>query len=240
MKFKIDLKIFFVIFLFVLLKKIEVYILFMIFVIIHEMFHLLTGIILGYKIKTLKLEVIGMSMEFYEKEQKIRTNLNCKNIQSKSKLHKTKKLNFVKFKESNKNNIKKIIILFMGPISNLIIAFVFAILEMPVIVYINIIIAIFNLLPISPLDGGQILNRILRIIYGNKEAYRITNSLNTIIMSVITAISSILILYLKNISIVIILIFMWYLVFKENQKYNEIQKYFKCVHKLDKKSNYNI
>ena len=124
--------------------------------------------------------------------------------------------------------------------SNLIIASVFAILEMPVIVYINIIIAIFNLLPISPLDGGQILNRILRIIYGNKEAYRITNSLNTIIMSVITAVSSILILYLKNISIVIILIFMWYLVFKENQKYNEIQKYFKCVHKLDKKSNYNI
>ena len=240
MKFKINLKIFFVIFLFVLLKKIEVYILFMIFVIIHEMFHLLTGIILGYKIKTLKLEVIGMSMEFYEKEQKIRTNLNCKNIQSKSKSHKTKKLNFVKFKESNKDNIKKIIILFMGPISNLIIASVFAILEMPVIVYINIIIAIFNLLPISPLDGGQILNRILRIIYGNKEAYRITNSLNTIIISVITAISSILILYLKNISIVIILIFMWYLVFKENQKYNEIQKYFKCVHKLDKKSNYNI
>ena len=240
MKFKIDLKIFFVIFLFVLLKKIEVYILFMIFVIIHEMFHLLTGIILGYKIKTLKLEVIGVSIEFYEKEQKSRTNLKYKNIQSKSKLHKTKKLNFVKFKESNKDNIKKIIILFMGPISNLIIASVFAILEMPVIVYINIIIAIFNLLPISPLDGGQILNRILRIIYGNKEAYRITNSLNTIIMSVITAISSILILYLKNISIVIILIFMWYLVFKENQKYNEIQKYFKCVHKLDKKSNYNI
>ena len=240
MKFKINLKIFFVILLFVLLKKIEVYILFMIFVIIHEMFHLLTGIILGYKIKTLKLEVIGMSIDFYEKKKKIRTNLNCKNIQSKSKSHKTKKLNFVKFKESNKDNIKKIIILFMGPISNLIIAFVFAILEMPVIVYINIIIAIFNLLPISPLDGGQILNRILRIIYGNKEAYRITNSLNTIIMSVITAISSILILYLKNISIVIILIFMWYLVFKENQKYNEIQKYFKCVHKLDKKSNYNI
>ena len=209
MKFKINLKIFFVIFLFVLLKKIEVYILFMIFVIIHEMFHLLTGIILGYKIKTLKLEVIGMSIEFYEKEQKIRTNLNCKNIQSKSKSHKTKKLNFVKFKESNKDNIKKIIILFMGPISNLIIAFVFAILEMPVLVYINIIIVIFNLLPISPLDGGQILNRILRIIFGNKEAYTITNSLNTIIMSVITAISSILILYLKNISIVIILIFIF-------------------------------
>ena len=90
MKFKINLKIFFVIFLFVLLKKIEVYILFMIFVIIHEIFHLLTGIILGYKIKTLKLEVIGMSMEFYEKEQKIRTNLNCKNIQSKSRSHNLK------------------------------------------------------------------------------------------------------------------------------------------------------
>ena len=167
MEFKIDIKIFLVLFLFLIFKQLEMYILFMIFVIIHEIFHLLTGIILGYKIKTLKLEVIGMSIEFYEKEQKIRTNLNCKNIQSKSKSHKTKKLNFVKFKESNKDNIKKIIILFMGPISNLIIAFVFAILEMPVLVYINIIIVIFNLLPISPLDGGQILNRILRIIFGN-------------------------------------------------------------------------
>lgn len=210
MKFKIDKKICLVIFLFIIFNKLELYILFMFFAIIHEMFHLLTGVILGYKVKKIKVEIIGFSMEFYEKQQK------------------------------NNDNMKKIIILLAGPIFNILISLIFASLGIPIIFYINIVIAIFNLIPIYPLDGGQILNRLLRILYGTEKAYKITNSLNTIIMSIITAISSILILYIRNISIVIILIFMWYLVFKENKKYKEIQKYFKYVHKLDKKSNYNI
>ena len=188
MRIKINIQIFAIIIILILTKQIELYAWLMLFILIHELAHMFTGLFLKLKPKTLEIQPFGIGIVFES------------------------------FENTEKN---KIIIAIAGPL-------------------INIIIAIFNLLPISPLDGGQILNRILRIIFGNKEAYTITNSLNTIIMSVITAISSILILYLKNISIVIILIFMWYLVFKENQKYNEIQKYFKCVHKLDKKSNYNI
>ena len=218
MEFKIDIKIFLIAIVFLLVNQIEMYILFMLFAIIHECFHLLAGIILGYKVKSMRIMPLGLSICFKEKEEEYNT----------------------KIRKSNFNNVKKIIILIMGPISNIIIAFIFAILDIAEPVYINVLIAIFNLLPIYPLDGGQILNRVLRIIYGNFEAYRISNSINNIIMSIITALDSIGILYTKNIAIFFIVIFMWYLTIKENKKYKEISKYFKYFHKLDKKSNYNI
>ena len=218
MEFKVDIKIFLLAIIFLLVNQIDMYILFMLFAIIHECFHLLTGIILGYKVKSIKIMPLGLSICFKEIEEEYNT----------------------KIKKSNFNNLKKIIILLMGPISNIVIAFFFMIYNMAEPVYINVLIAIFNLLPIYPLDGGQILNRVLRIIYGNMEAYRITNVINNTIMSIITALASIGVLYLKNIAIVFIIIFMRHIIIIENKKYKEINKYFKCFHKLDKKSGYNI
>ena len=214
MEFKIDIKIFLIALVFLLINQIYMYILFMIFAIIHECFHLLAGIILGYKVKSIRIMPLGLSIAFNEKEEEYNT----------------------KIKKSNFNNVKKIIILLMGPISNIVIAFFFMLLNMAIPVYINVLIAIFNLLPIYPLDGGQILNRLSRIIYGNFEAYKISN----IIMSILTALASIGLLYTKNIAIIFIIMFLWYLIIKENKKYKEICKYFKSFHKLDKKSNYNI
>ena len=214
MEFKIDIKIFLIALVFLLVNQIYMYI----FAIIHECFHLLAGIILGYKVKSIRIMPLGLSIAFNEKEEEYNT----------------------KIKKSNFNNVKKIIILLMGPISNIVIAFFFMLLNMAIPVYINVLIAIFNLLPIYPLDGGQILNRLSRIIYGNFEAYKISNSVNNIIMSILTALASIGLLYTKNIAIIFIIIFLWYLIIKENKKYKEICKYFKSFHKLDKKSNYNI
>lgn len=218
MEFKIDIKIFLIAFIFLLINQIYMYMLFMIFAIIHECFHLLTGIILGYKVKSIRIMPLGLSISFNEKEEEYNT----------------------KIKKSNFNNVKKIVILLMGPISNVVIAFFFMLLNMAEPVYVNILIAIFNLLPIYPLDGGQILNRVLRIIYGDFEAYKICNSVNNIVMSILTAIASIGLVYTKNIAIIFIIIFLWYLIIKENQKYKEISKCFKYFHKLDKKSDYNI
>ena len=218
MEFKIDIKIFLIALAFLLVNQIYMYILFMTFAIIHECFHLLTGIILGYKVKSVRIMPLGLSIAFNEREEEYNT----------------------KIRKSNFNNVKKIIILLMGPISNIVIAFFFMLLNMAIPVYINVLIAIFNLLPIYPLDGGQILNRLSRIIYGNFEAYKISNSVNNIIMSILTALASIGLLYTQNIAIIFIIIFLWYLIIKENKKYKEICKYFKSFHKLDKKSNYNI
>lgn len=213
MEFKIDIKIFLVGLIFFIVNQFYMYILFMIFVIIHECFHLLAGIVLGYKVKSLKIMPLGVSVGFKEKEEEYNT----------------------KIRKSNMNNVKKIIILLMGPISNIVIAGMFLVLNKPEPVYINIVIAIFNLLPIYPLDGGQILNRILRIFYSNFESYKISNSINNIMMSILTALASIGLLYAKNIAIIFIVIFMWYLIIKENIKYKEMSKYFKSFHNLDKK-----
>lgn len=218
MEFKIDIKIFLVGLIFFIVNQFYMYILFMIFVIIHECFHLLAGIVLGYKVKNLKIMPLGVSVGFKEKEEEYNT----------------------KIRKSNMNNVKKIIILLMGPISNIVIAGMFLVLNKPEPVYINIVIAIFNLLPIYPLDGGQILNRILRIFYSNFESYKISNSINNIMMSILTALASIVLLYTKNIAIIFIVIFMWYLIIKENIKYKEMSKYFKFFHNLDKKTNYNV
>ena len=218
MEFKIDIKIFLVGLIFFIVNQFYMYILFMIFVIIHECFHLLAGIVLGYKVKNLKIMPLGVSVGFKEKEEEYNT----------------------KIRKSNMNNVKKIIILLMGPISNIVIAGMFLVLNKPEPVYINIVIAIFNLLPIYPLDGGQILHRILRIFYSNFESYKISNSINNIMMSILTALASIGLLYTKNIAIIFIVIFMWYLIIKENIKYKEMSKYFKSFHNLDKKTNYNV
>jgi zinc metalloprotease MJ0392 len=218
MEFKIDIKIFLVGLIFFIVNQFYMYILFMIFVIIHECFHLLAGIVLGYKVKSLKIMPLGVSVGFKEKEEEYNT----------------------KIRKSNMNNVKKIIILLMGPISNIVIAGMFLVLNKPEPVYINIVIAIFNLLPIYPLDGGQILNRILRIFHSNFESYKISNSINNIMMSILTALASIGLLYAKNIAIIFIVIFMWYLIIKENIKYKEMSKYFKSFHNLDKKTNYNV
>ena len=123
MEFKIDIKIFLVGLIFFIVNQFYMYILFMIFVIIHECFHLLAGIVLGYKVKSLKIMPLGVSVGFKEKEEEYNT----------------------KIRKSNMNNVKKIIILLMGPISNIVIAGMFLVLNKPEPVYINIVIAIFNL-----------------------------------------------------------------------------------------------
>ena len=213
MEFKIDIKIFLIALVFLLVNQIYMYILFMIFAIIHECFHLLAGIILGYKVKSIRIMPLGLSIAFNEKEEEYNT----------------------KIKKSNFNNVKKIIILLMGPISNIVIAFFFMLLNMAIPVYINILIAIFNLLPIYPLDGGRILSGILHIIVGKQKADDAINNISMISTILITAIASVLILYLKNIAIFLIVMYLWYLVLKENNRYLRRKKYIMKI--LENKTN---
>ena len=98
-------------------------------------------------------------------------------------------------------------------------------------------IAIFNLIPIYPLDGGRILNNILYIIKNRKQAYRYTNIVSNITISILTAISSIVILYCKNYAILIILGYLWFLVIKENKIYEKkIKIYEKIVADINAQS----
>lgn len=190
MQIKINLQIFLFIIIFILTHQIEIYSYIMLFAFIHEIGHMLAGIILKLKPKSLNLMPFGVSVTFED--------------------YTYKKL----------IEIKKIVIALAGPLTNIIIAILGIIFNFKeIIIYSNILISLFNLIPLYPLDGGRILKGVIRIKLNKEEADNIINKISNILIILFTAISSIAILYLKNIAIVFILVYLWIIIIKENKKY---------------------
>ena len=152
MHIKIGLKIFAFIILFCLTKQIEIYVLLMIFAILHELAHLLAGIILKLKPKGIEVNPFGLSVTF----EGIGENFK------------------------NKIQQKKILIALAGPFINLAIAIALIIFgqNQTLIIYANLILFLVNLLPIYPLDGGRVLKSILHIKLGHFESCKITNKIS--------------------------------------------------------------
>ena len=216
MQIKVDLKIFIAILIFLLTEQLNIYIVFMLFAIIHELGHVLTGIILGFKPKNIEVLPIGISACFY---------MQCDEY--------NKKINY-----ANRFVLKKVIISCAGPITNFIIAIIFYFFDFSIfniyrefIIYTNLIIGIFNLIPIYPLDGGRIIKNILHIKIGLKESYKYTKIIANLSIIILTIFSSMGILYLKNISIVLILIYLWGIVIIQNKKYESKMNIYKMLEK---------
>ena len=223
MSLKIDLKIFLFLFLFLLTSQIEMYIILMIFAIIHELGHLVAGLILKFKPEEVKLTPVGLQIRF---------KIDSREYNEK-------------IKEARSLNIKKAIIALAGPLTNLIIAVVTIIIGYfnaniqntyiyQIIIYANFLIAMFNLIPIYPMDGGRVLNELFKIFIGNKKAYKITYIVSKTILILLTAVASILVLYIHNIAIVIILAYLWYLEVIEIRRYNRRKNIEKIIHNLEK------
>ena len=143
-----------------------------------------------------------------------------------------------KFKKGNLFEIKKIIVAVAGPLINFIIAIIFYNFNFlpninQTIVYANILIAIFNLLPIYPLDGGRILKGILHMFFGKWKAKKYINDISIVIVIILTAISSIEIYYFKNIAILAILVYLWIIVLKENSKYKREFNLYKVLKTIE-------
>lgn len=210
MQIKIDLKIFLFLLIFVITRQIKIYAILMLFALIHELGHLITGLVLGLKIEEISLIPVGFSIKF-------KTEIKDYNQ---------------KIKKANLVSLKKMIIAIAGPVTNLIIIGIVVIyykltqmttlLKLPVdlIIYSNILIFIFNLLPIYPLDGGRILKELVHIFAGLYKSYIITNNIANIVIIILTIISSIAILIYKNIAILIIIAYLWGMVILENKKFN--------------------
>ena len=214
MKVKLILNIFLFLILFFITNQIEVYALVMVFALIHELSHLICGVVLGFKPNTFKIMPLGFSIEFET------------NVQDYNK----------KIIKSNILAVKKILIALAGPFINLIIAIIGLIFNIDInIVYANLIIFIFNLLPIYPLDGGRILINILKIFYGNRKANKYTNTTRNVFIILLTVFCSILILFVNNIAIIAILGLLWCMTIKENLRYNTYNKIYKTI---DKNYNY--
>lgn len=225
MQIKINLKIFIFIVIFLVTRQIEIYGLLMLFAFFHELGHLFSGLILGFKPQALSINPLGISINF-------KVNIDDYN----------RKVN-----KANMLALKKIIIALSGPAVNFIIAVLYAFGEVSffgisneIIVFSNILIGLFNLIPIYPLDGGRVLKSTIHIFKGIEDSYTYTNLVSNACIIVLTMFSSIGIFYLKNIAIFLIIIYLWYLVINENKQYNQRIKINKIISEYKIKIEENV
>ena len=108
--------------------------------------------------------------------------------------------------------IKEIFITLAGPLTSLALA---VLCTQQQAIYSNILILIFNLIPIYPLDGGRIIKGILHIKLGDVEAENLIDKISYITMIIITIISSVAVYYYQNIAIFMVCIFLWLIVLQE-------------------------
>ena len=218
MQIKVDLKVFLFFLIFLVTRNIKIYSILMLFALIHALGHLVFGLFLGFKTEKMTILPYGLKISF-----------------------KTKSIDFnKKLKKENMLSIKKIILALGGPITNVICIIITLILNEKIyieqslyesIIYANILIAVFNMFPIYPLDGGRVVKEVTHIFLGLRNSYKYTQLISEISLYIITVLSSILILYYKNIAIFIIVVYLWYIVYKNKKEIENKEKIYKTIEK---------
>ncbi|MBR3614008.1 MAG: hypothetical protein IKL55_02390 [Clostridia bacterium] len=192
MKIEINLKMIFALIFIFMFNNINTYLIFLFFILIHELAHLLIGICIGGIPNKMTLSLFGASIEFYSYgKNKIIGKLLFFSIGPIT--------NFIIgimcnefMKESEMKNL---------------------------IVITNFAIGSFNMIPILPLDGGKILKEILILLFGFENSNKISMFVSKSILIIASLSYSILILKIHNIVILFLLIYLWYLYYIEEKKY---------------------
>lgn len=193
MQIKFDVKILIFALIFFITNQLENYITLMIFAFLHELSHVIIGKILKFKPHTLEIKPIGFSIAFYYP------------INDYNK----------KIYRANLLELKKILIYLAGPMFNLIIAIILTFYSVKIeIIYINLIIFLFNLIPIYPLDGGRITKSLLYIFCGLKKSYIIMRRISYVFAIILLFIGSLIIIKFQNIGLLFTIIYVSYICFE--------------------------
>ena len=155
----------------------------MFFSFLHELGHIIVGIMLKMKLEKIEILPCGFSSSF------------------KANLRDYK----YKIKNANLLILKNLIITYID----------IQYITKQEAIYSNLLIAIFNLIPLYPLDGGRIIKGILHIEFGREKSESIVSNVSRMAIVILTIISSIAVYCLKNIAIFLICIFLWSLIIKE-------------------------
>ncbi len=121
--------------------------------------------------------------------------------------------------------IKKLIIAISGPMVNVIFIIVFLLSKRPLIfnietnllIYTNVLIFLFNMIMIYPLDGGRILKHILHIFGGRVFSLKYTNIISNIMTAILTVMATYICITYCNFAYFFVLIYIWIMVLKENK-----------------------
>lgn len=223
---KIDLKIFIFVIIFWITKQINIYVTLLLFTFIHECSHLIAGIIVKLKPESIKVSPYGFSISFQTK---------CEDYNKR-------------IKKANRLAIKKILIALAGPLTNLLIAIIVytysaisgncKVLGMNIdtVIYSNMLLFLFNMIPIYPLDGGRILKEIIYIYEGLEKSYYMVNTISNICIIVLTIFASFIILIFKNIAIVLCIVYLWIIVIKNNQNVKIVKNIYKNLGRTRKEN----
>lgn len=194
MYIKLNFQIFILLAIFLLTSQVEIYAATMLFIGIHELAHILAGIALGYKIRRLKILPFGFNVTFEKYTSK----------------------------NTFKSKIERIIVAMAGPAINVMIACVWIFIDIGIsyvsretVIYSNLLLAIINLIPISPLDGGRILKELLAIKLDKVKTIKLISKITYVSIIFLTILSSIAILYYQNIGIFLAILFLWIISIKE-------------------------
>lgn len=188
MRIRIDLKILLFIGLFYFTNQLKIYLIIMFFTLFHELGHMLIALLLKKRVYKIEVTPFGFCISFT-------TNIE-------------------------QSPIEELLISIAGPITSFLLAILFYNIDVTYfskqeVVYSNILIGLFNLIPIFQLDGARIIKSLIQTKYGLIKAQIISEKISDITIVLITVICSILVFYYRNLAFFLICIFLWICVLKE-------------------------
>jgi len=200
MQIKIDLKLFLLALLFLAMGQIEIYAFLILFAFLHELGHLGMGLCVGLKPREVNITPFGVAITFK---------------------------NEVRYYTPNQKMFKEMAVAMAGPLVNIAVCILCIVLPIQNkhILIVNIVLALFNLLPIFPLDGGRMIKSALLRVTSCANAENYIYTISNAMMILLTMLCSVVILYYHNIALLVAIAYLWWIVIRENRKLEMWRKY---------------